>query len=49
MPKVIRRLAAIVRKPVIAGGLISDKEDVLNALGAGAMAVSSSNPEVWLL
>ena len=28
---------------------ISDKEDVLNALGAGAVAVSSSNPEVWLL
>ncbi len=49
MPKVIRRLAAIVRKPMIAGGLISDKEDVLNALGAGAVAVSSSNPEVWLL
>lgn len=47
MPKMIRRVARVTGKPVIAGGLISDKEDVTAALGAGAVAVSSSNPEVW--
>ena len=32
MPKVIRRVCRLVRVPVIAGGLISDKEDVMAAL-----------------
>ena len=47
MPKIICRVIGITGKPVIAGGLISDKEDVTGALGAGAMAVSSTNPAVW--
>lgn len=49
MPKVIRRLAGTVRKPIIAGGLIQDKEDVTGALAAGAVAVSSTSREVWFL
>ncbi len=49
MPKIIRRLAADTQKPLIAGGLINDKEDVLSALSAGAAAVSSTNPDVWFL
>lgn len=49
MPKVIRRVCALVKVPVIAGGLISDKEDVVAALSAGAIAVSSTNPNVWLM
>ena len=47
MPKIIRKICATTGKPVIAGGLISDKEDVTGALGAGAIAVSSTNPAVW--
>jgi glycerol uptake operon antiterminator len=42
MPKVIRKLALIAKKPIIAGGLISDPEDVRHALEAGAIAVSTS-------
>lgn len=49
MPKVIRRVCRLVRVPVIAGGLISDKEDVMAALSAGAISVSSTNPKVWLM
>ena len=49
MPKTLRRVAAQTRVPLIAGGLIADKEDVLNALSAGAVAVSSTNREVWQL
>ena len=47
MPKMIHRIIGITGKPVIAGGLISDKEDVTGALGAGAVAVSTTNPAVW--
>jgi glycerol uptake operon antiterminator len=43
MPKIIRRIVRMIRKPVIAGGLISDKEDVQHAIEAGAVSVSSSN------
>jgi glycerol uptake operon antiterminator len=42
MPKVIRRVARISPKPIIAGGLISDAEDVRNALEAGAVSASAS-------
>ena len=45
MPKVIRRVCRLVRVPVIAGGLISDKEDVMAALSAGAISVSTTNPK----
>lgn len=35
--------------PVIAGGLIRTKEEVLAALKAGASAVSSTNRNVWFM
>ncbi len=47
MPKITRRLADTLRIPIICGGLISDKEDVMNALQAGAVAISSTNIDVW--
>ena len=47
MPKIIRQLCRSTGRPIIAGGLISDKEDVTGALGAGAVAVASTNPAVW--
>jgi glycerol uptake operon antiterminator len=43
MPKIIRRIAGIIEKPIIAGGLISDRKDVHLALEAGAVSVSTSN------
>ncbi|MBD5149301.1 MAG: glycerol-3-phosphate responsive antiterminator [Oscillibacter sp.] len=46
MPKMPRRLTQSTGKPIIAGGLISDKEDVTGALGA---AVSTTNPAVWTM
>lgn len=49
MPKVIKKICAHSQTPVIAGGLINDKEDVMGALSAGAVAVSSSNRSVWLM
>lgn len=47
MPKIIRRVRKQVKTQVIAGGLITDKEDIMTALDAGAIAVSSTNQQVW--
>lgn len=47
MPKTIRKITKMTRVPLLAGGLIADKEDVLAALNAGAMAVSTTDPNVW--
>lgn len=47
MPKIIEKVCKMLKTPVIAGGLISDKESVMAALSAGVAAVSSTNHEVW--
>ena len=49
MPKVLGRIAKVSRIPMIAGGLITEKEDVIAALSVGAIAVSSINQDVWKL
>ena len=49
MPKIIKKLCSTVNVPIIAGGLISDKEDVMNALNAGAVAISVTNQRVWIM
>lgn len=47
LPKVIQYLLEEIQKPVVASGLILDKDDVIGALKAGALAVSTTNREVW--
>ena len=47
MPKILRRVCAKAKVPVLTGGLIADKEDVLAALEAGATAISTTNQAVW--
>lgn len=47
MPKVIRKISNLTQTPIIAGGLISDKEDVYESLNAGAIAISTTNSDVW--
>lgn len=49
MPKIIRKACTEVKPPVIAGGLITDREDIMTALDAGAIAVSSTNQNVWMM
>ncbi|MGN0371699.1 MAG: glycerol-3-phosphate responsive antiterminator [Enterocloster sp.] len=49
MPKIIQKVCKKVKIQVIAGGLITDKEDIMAALDAGAIAVSSTNQRVWLM
>ncbi len=47
IPKVIARVGAETDVPIIAGGLITDKSDVLAALSAGAVGISTSREELW--
>lgn len=49
MPRIIARITASTDTPVIAGGLIQYKDEVMAAMGAGAAAVSSSSPAVWAM
>lgn len=47
MPKVIRRVCENTSIPVITGGLVSDKEDVISALSAGAQCISTTCEALW--
>ena len=47
MPKVIGNICKDLPVPVIAGGMIREKEDVMALLKAGVTSVSSTNPEIW--
>ena len=47
MPKITRRITEALSVPVICGGLVSDREDIINALNAGAVAISTTNPDAW--
>lgn len=46
-PKVIKLVKSLYRTPIIAGGLIRDKEDTVNALSAGAISISTSCEAAW--
>lgn len=49
MPKVIKRISSLISVPVIVGGLIADKEDVMAALSSGAVSISTTNQAVWFM
>lgn len=47
LTKIIRYILEEVNIPMVASGLVLDKEDVMGALKAGAFAVSTTNRTVW--
>lgn len=49
MPKIVAEVCRISPTPVIAGGLVSDKEDVMALLQAGVISISSTNEKIWFL
>lgn len=49
MPKIVAKVCGISSIPVIAGGLVSEKEDIMALLQAGVTSVSSTNETVWNL
>ncbi|MFC0186995.1 glycerol-3-phosphate responsive antiterminator [Fictibacillus aquaticus] len=48
MPEIIREVKEATNTPVIAGGLIRTEENVRMAIEAGAEAVTTSNPALWI-
>ena len=40
-------LEEINGKPLVVSGLVLDKSDVMGALSAGAIAISTTNEEIW--
>ena len=48
-PKVIKQICKQTNVPVIAGGLIAEKEDVMAMLTNGATSISTTNQELWFI
>ncbi len=46
-PRIIRTIVIKSRTPVICGGLIQNREDVMHALNSGATAISTTSRDVW--
>lgn len=49
MPGIIDRMTKQLSIPVIAGGLISNKQDIMEALKVGAIGVSTGKKDLWEL
>ncbi len=47
MPGIIQRITGRLSIPIIAGGLISNKHDIVEALKAGAVGASTGKKELW--
>ncbi len=47
MPRIIKKINSSVKVPVITGGLVNEKEDIINALAAGAVGVSTTDKKIW--
>ena len=47
MPKILKTVRGYTESPLVAGGLISDKKDILAAFDAGVDAVSTTREELW--
>lgn len=47
MPKMIGIISKKLNCNIIASGLLSDKEDVMLALSAGALAISTTKSAIW--
>lgn len=49
MPKIVAKVCEVSSTPVIAGGLVSDKDDIMALLQAGVTSISSTNDQIWFL
>ncbi len=49
MPRVIQEITELTPLPIIAGGLVRTEDEVMDALRAGALAVSVGSPDLWRL
>lgn len=49
MPRVTTKMCKETKIPIINGGLITLKEEVISSLKAGAMGISTTNETIWYM
>ncbi len=49
MPTILKKMNSDISLPIIAGGLIKNKQDIMDILNAGAIAASTAKKELWQL
>lgn len=49
MPNILKRISKQLPMPIIAGGLVETKEDIIEILNSGALAASTGMKELWEL
>ncbi len=49
MPGIIKKACGETDLPIIAGGLIESKKDIIEILNAGALGASTGKKELWML
>lgn len=49
IPKMTKRIYSELKTPVITGGLIKEKVDVIKSLEVGAVGVSTSKQDIWYM
>jgi len=47
--KVIKEISSTLDKPLISGGLISEKVDVIETLKSGATCISTTKKDIWYM
>lgn len=47
MPKVLRSMRSYTTVPLVAGGLLADRKDIIAAFDAGMDAISTTKGELW--
>lgn len=47
IPSVIKRMKKEIKIPIIAGGLISEKEQIMEVLKSGGVSISTSREDLW--
>lgn len=49
IPSAIEELSKEIEQPIIAGGMLNKKHEIIQALNAGATAISTTNRSLWTL
>lgn len=49
MHQITEQIVAKTKMPIVTGGLIKTKDDIIKSLKSGAVAVSTSDPKLWKL
>jgi len=47
IPEIVTQVKRLTDIPIITGGLIQNREQMIKAVNSGAVAVSTGNPDLW--